>query len=141
MSIKKLWLPGLLALVLAVPVPASAWRAINRNEVLPVSEGVWEVVARSRSGAQDYWCSIADFAIRQLRAPVNQRIYVWRGEGPSVNRPGRKAVQFAFGLPPGVPDRSGSLSLNVRQAGDSLRVTAAQTYCYDRLPGRDRWLP
>ncbi|OED47018.1 hypothetical protein AB838_17135 [Rhodobacteraceae bacterium (ex Bugula neritina AB1)] len=132
---------AVLVAILVAPVPASAWRAINRNEVLPVSEGVWEVVARSRSGAQDYWCSIADFAIRQLRAPVNQRIYVWRGEGPSVGRPGRKAVQFAFGLPPGVPDRSGSLSLNIREAGDSLRVTSAQNYCYDRLPGRDRWLP
>ncbi|MEX0300911.1 MAG: hypothetical protein AB3N24_00675 [Leisingera sp.] len=141
MEVRRLVLSGLLAAALAVPVPASAWRAINRNEVLPVSEGVWEVVARSRSGAQDYWCSIADFAIRQLRAPANQRIYVWRGEGPSVNRSGRKAVQFAFGLPPGVPDRSGSLSLNVREAGDSLRVTSAQSYCYDRLPGRDRWLP
>uniref|UniRef100_UPI002B26BF8C hypothetical protein n=1 Tax=Leisingera sp. TaxID=1879318 RepID=UPI002B26BF8C len=100
MTCKRLWLSGMLAFALAVPLPASAWRAINRNEVLPVSEGVWEVIARSRSGAQDYWCSIADFAIRQLRAPVNQRIYVWRGEGPSVNRPGRTAVQFAFGLPP-----------------------------------------
>ncbi|WP_424979404.1 hypothetical protein [Leisingera sp. S232] len=141
MTGKKPWLSAVLVAILVAPVPASAWRAINRNEVLPVSEGVWEVVARSRSGAQDYWCSIADFAIRQLRAPVNQRIYVWRGEGPSVGRPGRKAVQFAFGLPPGVPDRSGSLSLNIREAGDSLRVTSAQNYCYDRLPGRDRWLP
>ncbi|WP_291738040.1 hypothetical protein, partial [Leisingera sp. F5] len=113
----------------------------NRHEVLPVSEGVWEVVARVGTGAQDYWCGIGDFAIRQLRAPVNQRIYVWRGVGPSVNRPGRKSVQFAFGLPPGVSDRSSSLSLNVREAGDNLHVTAAQTYCYDRLPGRDRWLP
>ncbi|MBQ4826275.1 hypothetical protein J4729_17200 [Leisingera sp. HS039] len=141
MTRKRLWLTGMLALALAVPMPASAWRAINRHEVLPVSEGVWEVVARVGTGAQDYWCGIGDFAIRQLRAPVNQRIYVWRGVGPSVNRPGRKAVQFAFGLPPGVPDRSSSLSLNVREAGDNLHVSAAQTYCYDRLPGRDRWLP
>ncbi|UWQ31694.1 hypothetical protein K3555_13955 [Leisingera sp. M527] len=132
---------GLAGALLLLPEASAAWRAINRHEVLPVSEGVWEVVARVGTGAQDYWCGIGDFAIRQLRAPVNQRIYVWRGVGPSVNRPGRKAVQFAFGLPPGVPDRSSSLSLNVREAGDNLHVTAAQTYCYDRLPGRDRWLP
>ncbi|KIC07798.1 hypothetical protein RA19_21975 [Leisingera sp. ANG-M1] len=137
---KKRLLSGMLALAVALPVPASAWRAINRHEVLPVSEGVWEVVARVGTGAQDYWCGIGDFAIRQLRAPVNQRIYVWRGVGPSVNRPGKKAVQFAFGAPPGA-DTSSRISLNVREPGDNLRVTSAQTYCYDRLPGRDRFLP
>ena len=141
MPLSKVLLPGMLAAVIAVPVPASAWRALNRYEVLPVSEGVWEVVARGGgSSAQGYWCGIGDFAIRQLRAPVNQRIYVWRGEGPSVNRLGRKAVQFAFGAPPGA-DTSTRLSLNVREPGDNLRVTSAQTYCYDRLPGRDPWLP
>ncbi|KIC13803.1 hypothetical protein [Leisingera sp. ANG-Vp] len=140
MNFRRCILAGVTGAVLLLPAAASAWRALNRHEVLPVSQGVWEVVSRVGSGPQDYWCGIGDFAVRQLRAPVNQRIYVWKGVGPSVNRPGRKAVQFAFGAPPGA-DTSSRLSLNIREPGDNLMVSSAQKYCYDFLPGKDplRW--
>ena len=137
MNFRRCILAGVTGAVLLLPAAASAWRAMNQHEVLPVSQGVWEVVSRVGSGAQDYWCGIGDFAVRQLRAPVNQRIYVWKGVGPSVNRPGRKAVQFAFGAPPGA-DTSSRLSLNIREPGDNLMVSSAQGYCYDYLPGKDR---
>lgn len=122
----------LLVGAICAPLTAQAWRAWNHHEVLPVSERVWEVVSRVGSGAQDYWCGIGDFAIRQLRSPATQRIYIWQPIGPSVNRPGRKSVQFALTPPPG-SDISPRLSLNVKIPGDNLNAATARNYCYDRI--------
>ncbi len=120
------------ALICATAAPALAWRAWNRHEVLPVSKGVFEVVAEPGfgTGARDYWCGFGDFAIRQLGVSAVQRLYIWAPEGPSVNRPGRKSVQFALSAPEGA-DTSTQLSLTVRRAGDNLRASSAQNYCYD----------
>ena len=123
---------GLLGSLICLPLSAQAWRAWNRHEVLPVSEGVWEVVNRVGSGAQDYWCGIGDFAIRQLRTQATQRIYIWQEIGPSVNRPGRKSVQFALTPPPG-SDTSTGYSLSVKIRGDNLNAATARNYCYDRF--------
>lgn len=129
----KSWLAaGLLGSLICMPLSAEAWRAWNRHEVLPVSKGVWEVVNRVGSGAQDYWCGIGDFAIRQLRTQATQRIYVWREIGPAVNRPGRKSVQFSLSPPPGV-DTTPRLSLSVKVRGDNLNAATARNYCYDRV--------
>lgn len=134
-GITKALAAGLLAGLICLPVSAQAWRAWNRHEVLPVSEGVWEVVNRVGSGAQDYWCGIGDFAIRQLRSQATQRIYIWQGIGPSVHRPGRKSVQFSLSPPPG-SDTSPRLSLSVKTRGDNLNAATARNYCYDRI---DDW--
>ncbi|WP_146344051.1 hypothetical protein [Falsiphaeobacter marinintestinus] len=122
------------AAIVAGPEMALAWRAWNRHEVLPVSEGVYEVVAEVGygTGARDYWCGIGDFAIRVLGTSAIQRIYIWAPEGPSVNRPGKKAVQFALQPPEGA-DTSTQLSLTVRRAGDNMNAASAQNYCYDNI--------
>lgn len=121
----------LLSCLICMPVTAFAWRAWNHHEVLPVSEGVWEVVNRVGSGAQDYWCGIGDFAIRALRTQATQRIYIWKEIGPSVNRPGRKSVQFSLTPPPG-SDTSTRYSLSVKVRGDNINAATARNYCYDR---------
>ncbi|MEP4037251.1 hypothetical protein [Pseudophaeobacter sp.] len=129
----KSWLAaGLLCSLICMPLSAEAWRAWNRHEVLPVSKGVWEVVNRVGSGAQDYWCGIGDFAIRQLRTQATQRIYVWQEIGPAVNRPGRRSVQFSLSPPPG-SDTTPRLSLSVKVRGDNLNAATARNYCYDRV--------
>lgn len=129
-----------LAVVSLVVVPSAAfpWRAWNRSEVLPVSDGVWEVVNKVGSGATDYWCGIGDYAVRQLRIPVTQRIYIWQAEGPSVNVSGKKSVQFALSAPEGA-DTSVGYSVSVKRAGDNMTASMAQKYCYDRV-SMEPWL-
>ncbi len=117
------------------PYSAQAWWAWNRHEVLPVSEGVWEVVSRVGSGAQDYWCGIGDFALGQLRTKATQRIYIWQGIGPSVHRSGRNSVQFSLTPPPG-SDTTPRLSLSVKALGDNLNAATAWSYCTDWFEDR-----
>ena len=106
------------AVTLALPSAAYAWWAYNRHEVLPVSEGVFEVVARPGSAAVDFWCAAGDFSIAAARTAANQRIYIWRAIGPSVNYSNRNAVQFAYGPPQGA-DTSDSLSVTVKRPGEN----------------------
>lgn len=120
-----------LSIILLAPTMALSWRAWNRHEVLPVSNGVYEVVNEVGSSATDYWCGIGDFAQRQLRAGATTRIYIWKAIGPSVNRQGRKAVQFSLTAPPGA-DTSTGYSVSVKRAGDNMNVSSAQNFCYDR---------
>lgn len=129
---KKGLTAALLAGLVCLPISAQAWRAWNHHEVLPVSEGVWEVVNRVGSGAQDYWCGIGDYAIRVLRSSATQRIYIWQGVGPAISRPGRKSVQFSLSPPPG-SDTTPRLSLSVKIPGDNLNAATARNYCYDHV--------
>ncbi len=114
-----------------LPVTAQAWWASNRHEVLPVSDGVWEVVGRVGSSAQDYWCGIGDFAITQLRTSATQRIYILEGIGPSVNREGRKSVKFTLTRPQ--EEAPSGYSLSIRKTGENLNAATARYYCFDRL--------
>ncbi|WP_146344482.1 hypothetical protein [Falsiphaeobacter marinintestinus] len=122
-----------LSLAVFVPSAALSWRAWNRHEVLPVSNGVYEVVSEVGygTGATDYWCGIGDYAQRQLRAGATQRIYIWKAVGPSVNRPGRKAVQFSLSAPSGA-NTSPGYSVSVKRVGDNMTVSMAQNYCQDQ---------
>jgi len=120
---------AVLATLVSLPVGALSWRALNWHEVFELGDGVYEVVGRPGTGAADYWCGIGDYAITQLRVKVVQRIYTWKGVGPSVARPGRHAMQFAFAPPEGA-DTSTSYSLSMKRVGDNLTAAAAQQYCY-----------
>lgn len=127
-----------IALSLSVlPTWATAWWAMNRHEVFPVSDNAWEVVSRVGSSAADYWCGAGDFAQRVLGTPAAQRIYIWKAVGPSVNRPGRDAVQFSL-TPPPDSDTTTGYSLSVKRAGDNLARHAAVQYCY-QFEGDDIW--
>lgn len=123
---------ALIALMTLVPFDAQAWWAWNRHEVMPVSDGVWEVINEVGSGPQDYWCGIGDFAIRQLRTKATQRIYVWQGIGPAATRQGRKSVQFSLSPPPGASTERG-YSLSIKNPGYSLNAATARYYCFDRM--------
>ncbi len=125
-------LTALVALALALPAPAHAFRALNRSEVVPLGNGLFEVINSFGSRTQDYWCGAGDFAIRVLRAPVTQRIYIWAPRGPSKSRPGRKAVTFSLKEPPGGAAPK-SYSLSVTTVGESIPASMAQNYCYDRM--------
>ena len=137
MTHQRMILMGTLTALVLLPAAALPWRAWNRHEVLPVGNGVYEVVSRIGSGAQDYWCAIGDYAIRQDRVAATQRIYVWQAIGPSETRPNRKGVQFAYRPPAGSNTETG-YSLTVRQVGDNLNAATARQYCYD-LRDSDPW--
>ncbi|PJE34715.1 hypothetical protein CVM52_20860 [Pseudooceanicola lipolyticus] len=116
-----------------LPTLGSAWTAYNRHEVVPLGDGVFEVVSEVGSGPTDFWCGAGDYAYRQMRAAAVQRLYLWRAIGPSVSRPGRKAVQFSLTPPPGA-DLQPGFALSMNDVGDNLRAGAAQQYCYGAEP-------
>lgn len=127
-----------LAFVLGtLPTYGMAWWAFNRHEVFPVSDTVWEVVARVGTSAADYWCGAGDYAQRVMGVPAASRIYIWKAVGPSETRPGKKAVQFSL-TPPEGADTSTGYSLTVKRAGDNLARHAAVQYCY-QLDEADIW--
>jgi len=118
----------LTVLLVLVPGWVGAWRAINRHEVYPVSDTVFEVLNEVGSGPVDYWCGAGDFARHVMGTPATQRIYIWRAIGPSATRQGRKSVQFSLTAPQGA-DTTPGLSLSVKHAGDNLTSALAYQYC------------
>lgn len=129
-----------LALVSVMPTAASAWRAVNQHDVYQIAPGVFEVVSEPGSGAVDFWCGIGDFGRMQLNLGATQKIYIWRGIGPSVTRPERAAVQFSLNEPPGEAAKP-SYTLSVKQAGDSLSASFARQYCAgSRFDPFERWI-
>ncbi|MFK7752811.1 MAG: hypothetical protein AB8B51_09690 [Sedimentitalea sp.] len=123
----------LMCAVVLMPNWAGAWRAINQHEVFDVAPGVFEVVSRVGAGPSDYWCGAGDYVRRSIGAASNQRIYLYKAIGPSVARPGKKAVQFALSPPPGGAIEPG-LTLSVTATGDRLSAAFAHQYCYGDDP-------
>ena len=76
------------ALLVALPGAALAWRAANGHHVHDLGGGVFEVVGRVGSGAQEYWCGAGDYAIAVLGAAAAQRVYIWRPLGASATERG-----------------------------------------------------
>lgn len=130
---KRSFLSALALSVAILPNIATAWQAWNQHEVYPLSNGVFEVVGRPGSGAADYWCAAGDYAYRNLRTASVQRVYIYRGIGPSVSEPGRKAIQFSLTPPAGANTEPG-FTLSMHRVGDNMRAAAAQQYCYDADP-------
>jgi hypothetical protein len=124
-----------LAIALAVaiaPGGAGAVPAFVKQDVVPLNENVFEVTGRVGATPGDYWCGAADFAQRYLDAGATDRIYIWRGLGPSQSKPGKTSVQFSFSPPAGAQVAPG-YSLSVKTAGDSLTTSAAIQYCFDLI--------
>lgn len=125
------WAAALIA-AMAPGLAVAQWRAINRSEVFPISSDRFEVVNRSNSRTQEYWCAAGDYAIRQLRTSATQRIYVVSPIGPSQFRPGKRGVQFSLTPPPEGPAPQ-SYSLSVKTVGENITASFARNYCLDNL--------
>ena len=122
------------AVFVALPTAALAFRAINTLQVNQVDRNVFEVVGRPGALKEDYWCGAGDYLRRELRLPWNTRIYVVSGIGQGVTTGARSAVRFtldpeAVGI---APYESGWVS-DILAVGYARSVTAAFYYCDRRL--------
>ncbi|MBI6629868.1 hypothetical protein [Pontibaca salina] len=131
---------ALSALLLAISwsSAALAWRAVNRQEVFALPQGGFEVLSRPGAGPAQFWCAAGDYARRVLNTAAVQRLYIQRGVGPSVTRPGTKAVQFALNPPPGAATEHG-YSLSIDAVGYNLTSAAAHQFCFGNDPFEDRF--
>lgn len=102
-------------------------RPTYRTEIRQAGDGIYEVKAIGSSAAVNYWCGIGDFAIRQLRVPNSQRIYIWK-----AYEPGTRTVQFSLKPPPGA-DTNPGYSITVKRVGENMSASSAQNYCYDNF--------
>ncbi|GAA0308997.1 hypothetical protein [Rhodovulum strictum] len=97
---RALALIAALALAACVPPDPTAapgpMRTMRGNLVLPdpSDPGRFEVFARAGDSGADLWCAASEFAERELRVPVNRRIYVVTPRGSSAARPGARSVVF-----------------------------------------------
>lgn len=115
-------------ILLTVPV-SSASAARNGYQTVSVNNTVFEVIPRARQDVDGYWCAAADYARRTLGAGWQQRIYVWRGYGPSEATGRRTAVQFSLQQPTNVAQQSSSFSVGFK-AGESMSVQGANGRCH-----------
>ena len=118
---------------------ALAWRAVNRQEVFALSQDVFEVLSRPGAGPAQFWCAAGDYARRVLDTAAVQRLYIHRGVGPSLKRPGIKAVQFALEPPPGADTKQHGYSLSLDTVGYNLTSAAARQFCFGNDQFEDRF--
>ena len=70
----------------------------SRYEAFPLDDGLFEVVADFSENAI-YWCGAGLYAQKQMKKSATERIYVWRGPGPSNAKPNDVSVRFGFTPP------------------------------------------
>lgn len=123
---------GALVLTLATgtQVLANEYRGPSGTRINPVSDSVFEVVARSSTRGPDFWCGASDYARRALGRGWTDRVYVAREMGPSVTTNRRSAVHFT--VDPSVVgggSTGGVRSVNRFVVGDSMSIQQANRYC------------
>lgn len=118
------------SLMLALPDVSAANASRHSIRVNPVSDGVFEVIARTGNGYL-FWCGAADYVQRVLRLPWESKLYIHRGLGPSETTGRRSAVQFTLdpNLAAAAP-AGGYRSVNSLQAGDTMSAIRAHEYCF-----------
>jgi len=124
---------GLALSILLAPASAETFRAANHMKVTPQGDGGFVVSGNPELFAKDYWCAAGDYALRELRLPVTDRIVVTE---PYVR--GQRFVGFAADPDAEPQFQIVVLGLSIRQAGASLSVGQAQGFCAE-YKLRNRW--
>mgnify|MGYP000315482708 FL=1 len=119
----------------AVPDPMPAYRSVVGNYVLPVPgrPGTFEVIFYAGSRAEHFHCSAGSYATNALGLLPNRRVYLVAPLGPSVTRPGRRAITFTV-LPDEALRAAGEalpddLALAMTRPGDSFLAGAGTALC------------
>lgn len=128
MTLKSSFAIAVTALVV-IPMAAQAFVAENRVEVMPRAGSSFEVEPDPIFGVPGQWCAAADYAVRVLRAPWTNRVYV---QGPgSVSR----AVVFGMTPAGATPSSITSVSNSANTPGANFSVQRAFAFCINqRLP-------
>jgi len=121
----------LFALMLAtLPQSGHAFTATNGLKVNPAGGAVFEVIGRSRTRGEGYWCAAADFARRKLKSGWHDQVYIARTLGQSTTSKRVSAVHFTVDpAAAGVALIKPSHSLNSYKVGDHMSVQIANNYC------------
>ncbi|MFV1493464.1 hypothetical protein VWX97_19935 [Phaeobacter sp. JH18-32] len=126
--------------LLALAVPASAFRAINRLEVVPAGASQFEVIGRAGALKSDYWCAAGDYVRKSLGLPWQTKIYAVDGIGASSTTGARSAVRFTLDpAAAGVTPFTGNWTGDILTPGYAFRANAAYGKCEDWIfPFRSR---
>lgn len=128
-------LAGLAACASGTPL-SPQYVAVNGLRVVPFDDGRFEVVARPGTGAADYFCAAADYAMRFLGAQAADRVVVRRPDGPSLANPGGRSVVFEV-APAGSVARSRGILVRTNEAGANRTVAHARALCRSGRTGGD----
>lgn len=104
---------------------------------LPDTKG-FEVVDRLGTDTARIWCDAAR-AARSRGAGATDRIYIIRGYGPSISRPGIDGVAFSTRPSAAVADAAenikGPRTLSLTQVGNNMTVGQGTGYCVFEIDG------
>lgn len=125
-----------LAMSLAAGAAQANFWASNRMEAagIPAKAGYFEVFRLVGASARDYYCVAGEYIRYGKHLPASTDIYVVRGPGPSVTRPGRHSVIFSHVKYDDIPDVSEAekgYSVSVSWPGFYLSAGHGAGYCND----------
>ncbi|MCO8146927.1 hypothetical protein NHN26_17205 [Rhodovulum tesquicola] len=112
-----------------------AIRTFRGNLVVPdpAIPGQFEVFVRAGDSGSDLWCAASEFAERELRVPVNRRIYLVTPRGLSQTRPGLRSAIFTVSpevaLLDAARDLPDSLSMDVTRPGRNFLPLHGRIAC------------
>lgn len=123
-----------------LPSPMPAYRSPVGNMVYGLNgqPGAFEVVAYAGNDTENYRCSAGEYVIRALHQPTNTRIYLLKPQGPSVTRPGRRAMTFTVAPDADLLAKAKAIApdylLAMTQPGDSFTAASGAHLCKQILP-------
>ncbi|UWR53858.1 hypothetical protein K4F84_04370 [Phaeobacter inhibens] len=131
---------GVGLVLVTLSTPASAFRAINRLEVVPAGTGQFEVIGRAGALKSDYWCAAGDYVRKSLGLSWQTKIYAVDGIGASATTGARSAVRFTLDpAAAGVTPFTGNWTGDILTPGYAFRANAAYGKCEDWIfPFRSR---
>lgn len=131
-------LAWLLALATGLSASMAEAEFLARNRMsanpIPAKAGLFEVFQRATAGAPDYFCVAGEYVRFGKRLHASTDIYVLRGPGPSVTRPGRRSVIFSYVKYDDILDMTEGergYSVSVSRPGYFLSAGHAAAFCED----------
>lgn len=128
MTYLKSCLAAVVAVTLAAPAVAQPLRTSNGLQVTATNSDSFAVSGVAELWARDHWCSAGTYARKVLGLPSNADLYVVQAYDK-----GSRSVGFSAS-PSGTTAQSVLiLGSSVREAGSTLSVGHALSYCADRF--------
>ena len=120
---------GICLALWVLPASAQSYLAVNRLDVVPMTQDTFEVIESRGAGASAIWCAAADYTIWAGRDGPRKRLYVLTPRGPSRTRAGATAVAYTLTPDDRLRNTPPSYSVSVRREGENLAVFHAHNFC------------